>query len=376
MHLTTVCGPDRLDDLVDVRVLEHVARGARLQRAVHAVRLPEAGDHDDVDGRVGLLDQRRRRDPVGLGHDQVHQHHVRQRVAGRERVEPVQCRAAVGGLADQLDPRGGAEERPQAQPHDLVVVDHEDPDRFARHPAAPRTRGATSRTTVPATPAWGDDELATQALRPLAHRHQPEPRSAGHGIEPDTVVGDLDQQRPRVVVGRTDPHLDVRGPGVFHAVVQRLLREPVGVELGVGRDVQARVGPVHGHRRPAAAGDPRRLLPHRTDEPVRVEQGRVQLEDERPHVVQCRMGQLVEGVQRGRPARSGSAPQVTAAARMCRVMENSRWQAESCSSRASRCRSSDAASPRTSASSRAFSTATAAWSAIAVRNAISSSSGS
>ena len=67
-----------------------------------------------------------------------------------------------------------------------------------------------------------------------------------------------------------------------------------------------------------------------------------------------------------RVARSAgrSRGRASSAARMCSVIEKSCWQAESCSSRASRCRSSRAAFPRESTSSRAFSTATAAWSAI------------
>ena len=48
VHLAPAGGADRLHDLVDVGVLQHVPGRPRLQRAVDAVRLAEAGDDDDV----------------------------------------------------------------------------------------------------------------------------------------------------------------------------------------------------------------------------------------------------------------------------------------------------------------------------------------
>ena len=82
----------------------------------------------------------------------------------------------------------------------------------SRHPAEPRTRGATSRTTVPAprrgaTTSWPPRCPARSRIDTSPSPGPPAPA----GSNPTTVVGDLDQQRPRVVVGRSDPHPDVRG---------------------------------------------------------------------------------------------------------------------------------------------------------------------
>ena len=151
VHLAAPGGPDRVHDLVDVGVLQHVPGRPGLQRAVDAVRLAEAGDDDDVHLRPRLLDQGGGGDAVHAAHHEVHQHDVGQCVACRQLFELPDGPVPVGGLTHRLDTGRRVEERPQAEPDDLVVVDDEDPDRRVRHVGhvpLSRARGTTSRTAV------------------------------------------------------------------------------------------------------------------------------------------------------------------------------------------------------------------------------------
>ena len=71
------------------------------------------------DGVGGDLTQQG--EPVDVGHPDVAEHHL-----GPRRADQAEPRAAVGGLADQLEIRLGPDQGPQSHPDQLLVVDHGD----------------------------------------------------------------------------------------------------------------------------------------------------------------------------------------------------------------------------------------------------------
>ena len=84
-------------------------------------------------------DLARRRDPVELGHADVHQHDV-----GPQPLRAVDGLLAVGRLADDRDVVLGLEHHPEARPHERLVVGDEDAD---AHRAS--VIGSDARTTKP-----------------------------------------------------------------------------------------------------------------------------------------------------------------------------------------------------------------------------------
>ncbi len=128
----------------------------------------------------------------------------------------------------------------------------------------------------------------------------------------------------------------------------------------------------------ALAGVDRVRLPReRRDETVVLQRTGSQLEDQRAHLGQGAPSELRQGREADREGVVLGACMRARCARRCvraDVIENRAWLTESCSSRARRCLSTRVAWDSAWPKSRAFSTATAAWSATACRNARSSAS--
>ena len=112
--------PDRVDDLVALGILEHVARRSRNQHLAHGALLFEPGERDDLERGVQGLQPARGLDPVHLWHADVHQDDV-----GSQLVDELDRLDAVRRLADDLEVLA-AEEGSERTPEAVVVVDHED----------------------------------------------------------------------------------------------------------------------------------------------------------------------------------------------------------------------------------------------------------
>ena len=120
VDLARVRGADRLGDLLGLRVLEHVARRAGLERRGDLLLLDEARHGDDLRlGELGL-DPADRRDAVHVRHQEIHQHDVRREPAGHGH-----ALRAVGRLAHDVDVGQEVEEGAEAHPDDGVIVDEE-----------------------------------------------------------------------------------------------------------------------------------------------------------------------------------------------------------------------------------------------------------
>ena len=68
--------PDGARELVGRHVLQQVAEGAGLERALDQVVLLVAGEGDHLDLGARLLDAAGRLGAVHLRHDEVHEHHI------------------------------------------------------------------------------------------------------------------------------------------------------------------------------------------------------------------------------------------------------------------------------------------------------------
>ena len=95
---TRVGPPDRVGELVGRDVLEQVADGPGLERALDQVVLLVAGEGDHLDVGAGVLDATGRLGAVHLRHDEVHEHHVRPQ--GHALADGVR---ASGGVAHVLE---------------------------------------------------------------------------------------------------------------------------------------------------------------------------------------------------------------------------------------------------------------------------------
>jgi beta-glucosidase-like glycosyl hydrolase len=137
---------DRGDELLRPGPLEQEAGGAGGQRAEHVVVVLERGEDQHRRTRRCRGDRAGRGDPVEAGHADVHQHDVGPHLpAARDRL------VAVGGLGHNLDAVVGGKDRPQAGPHQVVVVAEQDPQRC--HVAMPRGRCACNGKTPSCGPA-------------------------------------------------------------------------------------------------------------------------------------------------------------------------------------------------------------------------------
>ena len=197
----------------------------------HAVRLPEAGDHHDLDTRVVFFIAPSSR-PVGFGHHQVHQHLSGNAPLRRQRVEPACSAAAVGRLTDHLDPAPRRGTLHPAAP--LVVVHDETRIALLRSSGSPsRTRGASVGRPSPRRPRARRRADHRGALPARASRRA---RAAGAGpwCEADTSSA----TSTAASAGLSSRGRSARGrgpPGVLHTVVERLLHQPVGVSTESAR---------------------------------------------------------------------------------------------------------------------------------------------
>ncbi len=133
-QLAVVGGAHRGDELVGIGVLEQVTGGAGIQGGVDAVLFHERGQRYDLHLGVAGADLPRRLDSVHRVHLEVHEHDVWPQPLGAERHYPVQRLTAVSCLADDLDPRLGPKEAPEALADHLVVIDDQQSDfRRLRH---------------------------------------------------------------------------------------------------------------------------------------------------------------------------------------------------------------------------------------------------
>src|SRR2546423_3214130 len=185
--------------------------------------------------------------------------------------------------------------RPSCRPRNV-----RSPSRTTPWSSAIRTRIGSAPGTVhleahgrPRTRRRADLEPAADALGALLHRGQPQVRrtQAGRtGIEADAVVRDLEPEEP-VLAG--EPHDDPRGVGVAERVLERLLGDaedlPVagGVAGGARIDLQLDLALLQ----PPQDVD---VLAEGAPEPVAVEVGRPQLEDQRAQLVERVAGDAAE----------------------------------------------------------------------------------
>jgi len=114
------------------------------------------------------------------------------------------------------------------------------------------------------------------------------------GIETDAVVGDLElETRPtRVVAGEAHQH--PRCPCVLHDVAQSLLGQPVEVLLGRRTQDQLLLGRRKGDGQPFLGLEGGEVLAKGGHEPFLGQSVRPQLEDQRPHLRQCPLGELTD----------------------------------------------------------------------------------
>src|SRR5262249_9949656 len=104
--------------------------------------LLEGREDHDLDVRRDVEDLAGGGDSVEAGHPHIHEHEV-----GAKRAGALDGRAAVSGLADDLDALVAREDGFQARAHEVVVVDEEDPNRRLRHAASsPPWYGRRART--------------------------------------------------------------------------------------------------------------------------------------------------------------------------------------------------------------------------------------
>ena len=167
---------------------------------------------------------------------------------------------AVARPADHLDVVHRAEQRLQAVPELLVVVDHQHPHLVHAHPPSAPS-GSRASTRVPVS-SEVTDAGAAQLLGALPHRHQ---AYTGRPFVGQTlpVVLDLHQE---VAALAAQAHRAGPGGAVAHRVVDRLERDPVrrhldrrrqrlDVVVGLDRPDDGRSRRRSGRAaRPAAAG--------------------------------------------------------------------------------------------------------------------------
>ena len=208
----------------------------------------------------------------------------------------------------------------------IAVVGHDDLDRRARAPAAlvTRERGADPVRPAPASrPARGGRRGRVAGSKPL-------PSSSIRSRTPPPAASDVDADLP--------------GGGVLDDVVERLLGDPVEHLLDGQRQALRRG---RSRRRSAGRSGPgaRRVwvLSARTRPSCSRLPG-PQLEDQRPHLGQGLALEVAQLDRAARAPRPGRGPSSISIERVTRVMENSAWVTESCSSRARWARSSPAAS--------------------------------
>ena len=346
-------GADRGRDLVGVGVLEQVARGAGLERRVHALLLAERRQRDDLDVVVARADPPRRLDPVDRLHLEVHQHDVRQPPSASSSREQRERLVAARRVAD--DARGRA--RCRGTPSS--------PRRTTAWSSTTRTRIVASPSgAIDAVPLIGDLDADDRAAARRARRSSAARRSRRRGCastrarsgragsrvgskpRPSSRISSTTRVRRRPRPGPSA----VVGAGVLDDVRQRLARD--AEQLRLDRAARARrprpgastrdrrapsCAPTVAACRSSAATSP----PSSGSRPSSKMSARISLCA--PRVSSA----IALSASRQRAAR-GPCPSARAPAAPCACaarVEKSACETESCRSRAIRWRSSSARSP-------------------------------
>ena len=122
-------GLDGGDQLSGIHGLEQIAAGARPDGVEHVLLLPVHGQGDDAGGRGLAHDLADGFHAVHVGHDDVHQDHVRlRRARQRHRL------GAVLGFGHHREAAQPLAQLAQALAHQGVVIGDQDPNRRHRMP--------------------------------------------------------------------------------------------------------------------------------------------------------------------------------------------------------------------------------------------------
>ena len=133
---------DAVDEIGAAHLLQHVARGARHDRAEQRLVVGERRQHQAGDLRMLRADLAAHLDAVAVGEADVEDGDVRAR--GRD---PAVGLLGGSGLADDLEVVLGLEQFADAAAHDLVVVEEEHADRHGSSlPCAPATAATSPRS--------------------------------------------------------------------------------------------------------------------------------------------------------------------------------------------------------------------------------------
>ena len=355
MHVAAAAGDvaDRGDDVGVDGLLEDVAGGAGVERLADVARV--VLHREDQHLRLGRVVQhvRDRLDARLPGHDDVHQDHVGLRRARLEDGVP-----RVAGLADDLDVRP----RPRA-PCAGRCGRRRGRRRSGRGSARSSQRtiaGAPRRRSSCRRPGW----TRSSACRPAARAARPsragrDPRAPASGAKPrpsSSITAVIARGAAR------EDDADRARLRVLDDVRQRLLHDPVERCLDVARQPVADAAPRARRACPVCSANVSRRRSSAGDEAEVVERLRPQLDRQPAHVVQRLDDLLAHGGERlGRAPRPSSPPRRAFSPSSTEVSSCPVW---SCSSRASRRRSSSCASTTRRSASPATraerSTATAA----------------
>ena len=128
-HVAARHQANRLDQMLGIARLEHVAAGSRPNGLHHELPVVVGGQHDRAHVGEALPDHPGGLQAVDPGHPDVEQHDV-----GLLLLDHRDGLLAVRGLADDIDVLGHVEVAAQALTDERVVVGNEDPDAHALPP--------------------------------------------------------------------------------------------------------------------------------------------------------------------------------------------------------------------------------------------------
>jgi hypothetical protein len=175
---------------------------------------------------VRLLDGRDGLEAAHLGHEQVHQDHVRHQAVGGGN-----ALAAVLGLADDVEVLQQLQESPEPTADDGVIVHQQDANRplFVSHSLGPLNPGCLGRRLVTETRARSMHQ-SEDALE-LNHVAQPvRPEVAQHGPLREPRAELVDRGAGQQCLAAIGQRLEPRRP------VQRQPEEPVAAKLDLAAD--------------------------------------------------------------------------------------------------------------------------------------------
>src|SRR5215470_14259158 len=138
--------PDPEEEFLRRHVLQQEAAGPGLKRGERVLVQVERCQHEYAGPVTVLADPPGRLDAVEPGHPDVHHDHV-----GGSGPQQAHGGRAVAGLPDDVHIRLSVEHHPEPGPHQLLVVDEDNPDAHA----APGCAGAVGSTAVTWNPPPG-----------------------------------------------------------------------------------------------------------------------------------------------------------------------------------------------------------------------------